>query len=399
MRDQRHGRLVEAEGAIAIMASTVFAFDLFAVLPLLPQTPVGRGAEAVLLVPLFFTVRSWLIATLIIPIGAVLDKFGPRLLVPAACIVKAGGFWLASSATDELGFLAAAAALGLGTAVTRPAMKSIIAAIRQRSPGSQLFAGQNIATNVAAIGGPAAAQAAVLMGMSEQMFLLLIALEVGMAVALLFAVRLQQLPRRGNALTFAAIRAALLPWLLPVYANQVLAGCAMTVALSFVLVMDGADGGVADIQGTALAFQAICLIAFQSLVMKVRKVDFERYDGLAVGVSIIAALWIGMDGAWGLFLGLAVLAAAEAIIFPALHNKIADRLPESNSTAYAVLSLAQTFGEILGGACAAVMVLRSADSLQEHSPFLLVGGGLLAVTAAVAWFDSRLAVSRDKVQG
>ncbi|NJO31811.1 MAG: hypothetical protein HC869_00425 [Rhodospirillales bacterium] len=179
MRDQRHGRLVEAEGAIVIMASTVFAFDLFAVLPLLPQTPVGRGPEAVLLVPLFFTVRSWLIATLIVPVGAVLDKFGPRILVPVACIVKAGGFWLASSATDELGFLAAAAALGLGTAVTRPAMKSVIAAIRQRSPGSQLFAGQNIATNVAAIGGPAAAQAAVLMGMSEQMFLLLIALEVG----------------------------------------------------------------------------------------------------------------------------------------------------------------------------------------------------------------------------
>ncbi|NJO31812.1 MAG: hypothetical protein HC869_00430 [Rhodospirillales bacterium] len=175
----------------------------------------------------------------------------------------------------------------------------------------------------------------------------------------------------------------------------------MTVALSFVLVMDGADGGVADIQGTALAFQAICLIAFQSVVMKVRKVDFERYDGLAVGVSIMAALWIGMDGAWGLFLGLAVLAAAEAIIFPALHNKIADRLPESNSTAYSVLSLAQTFGEILGGALAAVMVLRSASSLplQGLTPFLLIGGGLLAVTAAVAWFDSRLAVSRDKVQG
>ncbi|QBF29642.1 MFS transporter [Thalassococcus sp. S3] len=336
------------DGLVALSVSAVFAFDLFAVLPLLVHTAAGKD---LLIVPLFLSVRSIAIMILLIPAGRLIDVYSTKLLIPLACIAKAAGFYLACTTESASAFIASAILLGIGTSITRPAMKAIIANIRSTGEAQQIFAWQSVVLNAAAIGGPAVAQLSVLADQVDAMFSLLIGAEVLMAALTFRWLRVAEGQSTGKAAAHPAeLAKALKGKLSAVYARQVLAGCAMTIALSFVLTDE-------RFSGAALAFQAICLILIQLVLIRAAFARYERYETPALIIAMVAALVVSSDAPVVVFAGLAVLAAAEAILVPSLHQKIADRSSSSGTaTPYALLSLSQTFGEMLGGLVATLLI-------------------------------------------
>jgi MFS family permease len=365
---------------LVLIASFAFVFDLFALLPLLPRVLENQDLNVGLLVPLFIVVRSWTIGILILPAGMVIDKVGIALPVLISSIAKALGFLLIALSGDSTHVLLAAALLGIGTAVTRPAMKAAIASAALPDGSTRLFAGQAMVLNLAVVVGPLAAQLAIWLGMAWPALWALVVIEIIVGVGVWVAVRRHSRPQAVALDPWAALRRSLTKPLVRIYQAQMLLAIAMGLALSVLLTLRSGDG-VGAFVGVAIAYQSVCLIVFQlPTLFATRFASRAALCGPAIAAALVAVVFISLGNWWGVFGGLTLLAAAEVVAAPLINSLVAAEAAERDrATAFAVLGLGETLGDGVGGLIAAGLVVFSA--IASPTILLAIVCGVLAVAA------------------
>ncbi|WP_445338175.1 MFS transporter [Clavibacter sp. CFBP 8614] len=158
--------------AVLLSSQLVFNLGFYAVVPFLAvvmRDDLGLGALAIGLV---LGARTFSQQGLFLLGGMLADRFGPRTLIAAGCVVRVSGYLGLALAADLPGFLAGAILTGFGGALFSPALQSLVAAadVRgrdRRSAGRpSLFAALVLVGEVGAAVGPLAGAALLGFGFS-----------------------------------------------------------------------------------------------------------------------------------------------------------------------------------------------------------------------------------------
>ncbi|WP_435081204.1 MFS transporter [Clavibacter michiganensis] len=158
--------------AVLLSSQLVFNLGFYAVVPFLAvvmRDDLGLGALAIGLV---LGARTFSQQGLFLLGGMLADRFGPRTLIAAGCVVRVSGYLGLALAADLAGFLAGAILTGLGGALFSPALQSLVAAADARGratrrPGRpSLFAALVLVGEVGAAVGPLAGAALLGLGFS-----------------------------------------------------------------------------------------------------------------------------------------------------------------------------------------------------------------------------------------
>ncbi|PPF57108.1 MFS transporter, partial [Clavibacter michiganensis] len=158
--------------AVLLSSQLVFNLGFYAVVPFLAvvmRDDLGLGALAIGLV---LGARTFSQQGLFLLGGMLADRFGPRTLIAAGCVVRVSGYLGLALAADLVGFLAGAILTGLGGALFSPALQSLVAAADARSrptrrPGRpSLFAALVLVGEIGAAVGPLVGAALLGLGFS-----------------------------------------------------------------------------------------------------------------------------------------------------------------------------------------------------------------------------------------
>lgn len=151
--------------AVLLSSQLVFNLGFYAVVPFLAvvmRDDLGLGALAIGLV---LGARTFSQQGLFLLGGMLADRFGPRTLIAAGCVVRVSGYLGLALAADLAGFLVGAILTGLGGALFSPALQSLVAAADARARSSRrpgrpsLFAALVLVGEVGAAVGPLAGAA------------------------------------------------------------------------------------------------------------------------------------------------------------------------------------------------------------------------------------------------
>ncbi|MFT2706907.1 MFS transporter [Clavibacter zhangzhiyongii] len=146
--------------AVLLGSQLVFNVGFYAVVPFLAtvmRDDLGLGALAIGVV---LGARTFSQQGLFLLGGMLADRFGPRILITAGCVVRVAGYLGLALAADLPGFLLGAILTGLGGALFSPALQSLVAAAdlrtrETRPPGRpSLFAALVLVGEVGAATGP-----------------------------------------------------------------------------------------------------------------------------------------------------------------------------------------------------------------------------------------------------
>ncbi|MBF4630382.1 MFS transporter [Clavibacter michiganensis subsp. phaseoli] len=158
--------------AVLLSSQLVFNIGFYAVVPFLAvvmRDDLGLGALAIGLV---LGARTFSQQGLFLLGGMLADRFGPRALIAAGCVVRVSGYLGLALAAGLPGFLVGAILTGLGGALFSPALQSLVAdadarARPSRRPGRpSLFAALVLVGEVGAAVGPLAGAALLGLGFS-----------------------------------------------------------------------------------------------------------------------------------------------------------------------------------------------------------------------------------------
>ncbi|MCJ1710399.1 MFS transporter [Clavibacter michiganensis subsp. phaseoli] len=158
--------------AVLLSSQLVFNLGFYAVVPFLAvvmRDDLGLGALAIGLV---LGARTSSQQGLFLLGGMLADRFGPRALIAAGCVVRVSGYLGLALAAGLPGFLLGAILTGLGGALFSPALQSLVAdadarARPSRRPGRpSLFAALVLVGEVGAAVGPLAGAALLGLGFS-----------------------------------------------------------------------------------------------------------------------------------------------------------------------------------------------------------------------------------------
>ncbi len=158
--------------AVLLSSQLVFNLGFYAVVPFLAvvmRDDLGLGALAIGLV---LGARTFSQQGLFLLGGMLADRFGPRTLIAAGCVVRVSGYLGLALAAGLPGFLVGAILTGLGGALFSPALQSLVAAADARSrptrrPGRpSLFAALVLVGEIGAAVGPLAGAALLGLGFS-----------------------------------------------------------------------------------------------------------------------------------------------------------------------------------------------------------------------------------------
>ncbi|MBF4623542.1 MFS transporter [Clavibacter sp. VKM Ac-2872] len=158
--------------AVLLTSQLVFNLGFYAVVPFLAvvmRDDLGLGALAIGLV---LGARTFSQQGLFLLGGMLADRFGPRTLIAAGCVVRVSGYLGLALAADLPGFLAGAILTGLGGALFSPALQSLVAAADARARSSRrsgrpsLFAALVLVGEIGAAVGPLAGAALLGLGFS-----------------------------------------------------------------------------------------------------------------------------------------------------------------------------------------------------------------------------------------
>jgi len=158
--------------AVLLSSQLVFNLGFYAVVPFLAvvmRDDLGLGALAIGLV---LGARTFSQQGLFLLGGMLADRFGPRTLIAAGCVVRVSGYLGLALAADLPGFLVGAILTGFGGALFSPALQSLVAAAdargrdRRRAGRPSLFAALVLVGEVGAAVGPLAGAALLGFGFS-----------------------------------------------------------------------------------------------------------------------------------------------------------------------------------------------------------------------------------------
>ncbi|OUE25985.1 Multidrug resistance protein MdtH [Clavibacter michiganensis] len=158
--------------AVLLSSQLVFNLGFYAVVPFLAvvmRDDLGLGALAIGLV---LGARTFSQQGLFLLGGMLADRFGPRTLIAAGCVVRVSGYLGLALAADLPGFLLGAILTGFGGALFSPALQSLVAAAdargrdRRRAGRPSLFAALVLVGEVGAAVGPLAGAALLGFGFS-----------------------------------------------------------------------------------------------------------------------------------------------------------------------------------------------------------------------------------------
>ncbi|WP_043670189.1 MFS transporter [Clavibacter michiganensis] len=158
--------------AVLLSSQLVFNLGFYAVVPFLAvvmRDDLGLGALAIGLV---LGARTFSQQGLFLLGGMLADRFGPRTLIAAGCVVRVSGYLGLALAADLPGFLVGAILTGFGGALFSPALQSLVAAADVRARDSRragrpsLFAALVLVGEIGAAVGPLAGAALLGFGFS-----------------------------------------------------------------------------------------------------------------------------------------------------------------------------------------------------------------------------------------
>ncbi|KDP91604.1 MULTISPECIES: MFS transporter [Clavibacter] len=165
-------RAAPPHAAVLLSSQLVFNLGFYAVVPFLAvvmRDDLGLGALAIGLV---LGARTFSQQGLFLLGGMLADRFGPRTLIAAGCVVRVSGYLGLALAADLAGFLVGAILTGLGGALFSPALQSLVAAAdargraTRRSGRPSLFAALVLVGEIGAAVGPLAGAALLGLGFS-----------------------------------------------------------------------------------------------------------------------------------------------------------------------------------------------------------------------------------------
>ncbi|CAQ02953.1 putative integral membrane transport protein [Clavibacter sepedonicus] len=168
----RAARTGSPPAAVLLASQLVFNLGFYAVVPFLAvvmRDDLGLGALAIGLV---LGARTFSQQGLFLLGGMLADRFGPRTLIAAGCVVRVSGYLGLALAADLVGFLVGAILTGLGGALFSPALQSLVASADVRARASRLpgrpslFAALVLVGEVGAAVGPLAGAALLGLGFS-----------------------------------------------------------------------------------------------------------------------------------------------------------------------------------------------------------------------------------------
>ena len=261
--------------AVLLSSQLVFNLGFYAVVPFLAvvmRDDLGLGALAIGLV---LGARTSSQQGLFLLGGMLADRFGPRALIAAGCVVRVSGYLGLALAAGLPGFLLGAILTGLGGALFSPALQSLVAdadarARPSRRPGRpSLFAALVLVGEVGAAVGPLAGAALLGLGFSATVLV--------------------------GAVLFAAVGVALW-WVIPADAGRVIASPAGSATA---VPAPPADRWAAVRDRRFLAFSALFAV------------DLVAYNQLYLGVPLeLARAGAGTAAVGSAFLAVSLLTLA-----------------------------------------------------------------------------------------
>ncbi|HEX6945006.1 MAG TPA: MFS transporter [Casimicrobiaceae bacterium] len=338
-------------------------------------------------------------AVMQIPVGMLLDRYGPRRVEPVLLAVASAGALLFASADGLAGLTLGRAIIGAGVASCLMAPLKGIAMWYPVEKQASLAGWMMVSGGVGALAATTPIEIALRFGTWREIFVVLAALTLGVAVWLWFRVPdiARHAPTAGFAAQWAGVKVVFghprFWWIAPLAGFGM--GAFMAVqglwAVPWMMEVEGMTRGAAAT--TLLAMSAVILAGYLLLGlfatgMRARGV-LPRHlfaAGFAINAAAFALIVARVPGGflwWSLY-GLG--AAANVLAFSVLNEGFAREFAARSNTAANLVMFAGSFATQWGIGLA-VDALRSATGMDTASAlryaFLLV---LVLDLATLAWF-------------